>query len=167
MELTEAKEKFLTAWGVLGSNWGINRTMAMIHARLLISEKPMSAEDLMSDLQISRGNTNMNVRELIKWGLAEKVIKPGERKDFFQAEKEIWKIAQRVAEQRRKRELEPVLRILKEVKSVQGRSTEELKSFTKVVKEIDSFSRKADKILSRVAKAEESWYMNTLMKLLK
>lgn len=167
MELTEAKEKFLTAWGVLGSNWGINRTMAMIHARLLISEKPMSAEDLMSDLQISRGNTNMNVRELIKWGLAEKVIKPGERKDFFQAEKEIWKIAQRVAEQRRKRELEPVLRILEEVKSVQGRSTEELKSFTKVVKEIDSFSRKADKILSRVAKAEESWYMNTLMKLLK
>ena len=73
MKLEEAKEKFVNAWGTLGSNWGINRTMAQVHALLLVSSNPMSAEDIMAELNISRGNANMTVRELINWGLVFRV----------------------------------------------------------------------------------------------
>src|SRR3954471_20846731 len=96
MELKEAKDKFLNAWGTLGSNWGINRTMAQIHALLLISPNSLSAEEIMEDLKISRGNANMNLRDLIDWGLIYKEIKAGERKEFFHAEKDIWKAAKQI-----------------------------------------------------------------------
>ena len=89
MKLKEAEEKFISAWGTFGTQWGINRTMAQIHALLLISEKALSAEDIMKELNISRGNVNMNVRELMLWGIVHKVLKFGERKEFFTAEKDI------------------------------------------------------------------------------
>ena len=72
MQLTEAKEKFVQSWGSLGSQWGINRTMAQIHALLLVSHEALSTEDIMETLQISRGNANMNIRELINWQLVQK-----------------------------------------------------------------------------------------------
>jgi predicted transcriptional regulator len=93
MVLKKAEEKFIAAWGAIGTQWGINRTMAQIHALLLISEKSLSAEEIMSKLNISRGNVNMNVRDLMSWGLVHKVLKFGERKEFFTAEKDIYKTA--------------------------------------------------------------------------
>ena len=69
MTLTEGKDKFIQSWGTLGTNWGINRTMAQIHALLLVSPESLSAEGIMKELQISRGNANMNLRALIDWGL--------------------------------------------------------------------------------------------------
>ena len=69
MQLQEAKEKFVQAWGAFGTNWGINRTMAQVHALLLVSQQALSADDIMESLNISRGNANMNVRALIDWGL--------------------------------------------------------------------------------------------------
>jgi DNA-binding transcriptional regulator GbsR (MarR family) len=86
-EFTEAKAQFIQSWGVLGSQWGINRTMAQIHALLIVASQPLSTEDIMEQLSVSRGNTNMNVRELIDWGLVDKVIIPGERKNFLQQKK--------------------------------------------------------------------------------
>jgi len=112
MELKEAQEKFIGAWGAFGTQWGINRTMAQIHALLLITEKPMSTEDIMKELNISRGNVNMNVRELITWGIVHKILKIGERKEFFTAEKDIYKTAIQILKERRKRELGPVLELL-------------------------------------------------------
>src|SRR5271163_2942662 len=91
MQLAEAKAKFIADWGRFGTNWGINRTMAQIHALLLVSPDALSAEEVMEQLSISRGNANMNLRELMDWGLVQKVIVPGERKEFFSAEKDIWK----------------------------------------------------------------------------
>lgn len=117
MELNEAQQKFISAWGAIGTQWGINRTMAQIHALLLISEKSLSAEDIMSDLNISRGNVNMNVRELMSWGIVHKVLKFGERKEFFTAEKDIYKTAIQILKERRKRELIPVLNLLNELES--------------------------------------------------
>ena len=115
MELDEGKEKFIQAWGTLGSKWGINRTMAQVQALLLISAEPLSAEEIMAGLNISRGNTNMNLRALMDWGVVFKELKPGERKEFFVAEKDVWSIAKQVVIERRKRELEPVLKVLKEI----------------------------------------------------
>jgi DNA-binding transcriptional regulator GbsR (MarR family) len=102
MVLKKAEEKFIAAWGAIGTQWGINRTMAQIHALLLISEKSLSAEEIMSKLNISRGNVNMNVRDLMSWGLVHKVLKFGERKEFFTAEKDIYKTAIQILQKEEK-----------------------------------------------------------------
>ena len=96
MKFQEGKDKFIQAWGTLGSEWGVNRTMAQIHALLLISSEALSAQEIMDELQISLGNANMNLRALISWGLVYKQLKPGERKDFFIAEKDMWSVMKKI-----------------------------------------------------------------------
>ena len=100
MKLDEARNKFIQQWGSLGSKWGINRTMAQIHALFLITKEPLSAEEVMETLQISRGNANMNMRALIDWGLVYKEFKPGERKEYFYAEKDLWNVMKKIAKER-------------------------------------------------------------------
>ena len=99
MKLIEAKQQFISSWGAFGTNWGINRTMAQIHALLLISPDPLTQDDMMEELNISRGNVNMNIRDLLTWGLAERVILPGERKEYFSAEKDIWKVVKLIVKE--------------------------------------------------------------------
>ncbi|MFY7970798.1 MAG: GbsR/MarR family transcriptional regulator [Flavobacteriales bacterium] len=169
MKLDEAKDKFVQAWGSLGSNWGIPKTMAQVHALLLISEKPLSAEDIMSQLDISRGNVNLNVRSLIDWGIVDRVTVKGERREFFTAEKDIWKVATMIANQRRKRELDPMLKVLSQVKVVDesGADPEALKAFTSTIENIENFSGKADVLLDKLIKADQHWFTGTLLKLVK
>ena len=112
MKLAEAKQQFISSWGAFGTHWGINRTMAQIHALLLINPEPLTQDDIMEELDISRGNTNMNIRELINWGLVERVLLTGERKEYFSAEKDIWKVVKQIVKERKKRELEPMLQLL-------------------------------------------------------
>jgi DNA-binding transcriptional regulator GbsR (MarR family) len=120
MKLAEAKQQFIASWGAFGTHWGINRTMAQIHALLLISPDPLSQDDIMEELNISRGNVNMNIRELISWGLVERIILTGERKEFFTAEKDIWKVVKQIVKERKKRELEPMLKLLVQLENVEG-----------------------------------------------
>lgn len=168
MHLPEAKEKFIQAWGTLGSSWGINRTMAQIHALLMISPDPVSADDIMEELSISRGNANMNIRTLIDWGLVTKLHKSGERKEFFVAEKDMWKVFKQVAKERRKREMEPVLKVLEEVSAVNGdKRDRKIKTFTQTVNDIKTITAKADKTLETLIKADEHWFMGTFMKMIK
>jgi DNA-binding transcriptional regulator GbsR (MarR family) len=168
MELREAREKFIQAWGTLGSNWGINRTMAQVHALLLVSPEALSAEEIMEELNISRGNANMNIRALIDWGLVQKELKPGERKEYFFAEKDIWKVFRQVVKERRKRELEPIFRVLDEVKNVEGpKNDRNVKAFTESIEGIQKFAGKADKTLETIVKADEHWFLGSLMKLVK
>lgn len=169
MKLDEAKDKFVQAWGSLGSNWGIPKTMAQVHALLLISEKPLSAEDIMAELDISRGNVNLNVRTLIDWGIVDRVTVKGERREFFTAEKDIWKVATQIANQRRKRELEPMLKVLSQVKGVEDPQAdpESLKAFTSTIENIENFSGKADVLLDKLIKADQHWFTGTLLKLVK
>jgi DNA-binding transcriptional regulator GbsR (MarR family) len=124
MQLDEAKAKFIQAWGTLGSNWGINRTMSQVHALLLLAEEALATDAIMEALQISRGNANMNIRALIEWGLVHKSIKPGDRKEYFIAEKQISKVARQIAKERRRRELQPVLDTLSEIKDINDKSAE-------------------------------------------
>lgn len=165
MNLTQGKEKFIQAWGTLGSNWGINRTMAQIHALLLISPRALSADEIMEELKISRGNTNMNVRALMDWGLVFKELKAGERKEFFYAEKDMWKVAMQVVKERRKRELEPLLGIMSELKSVTD-SSEEGEQFQSTIEDLDKVIAKADRTLELVIKADENWFVNNFLKIL-
>ncbi len=163
----EAKNSLIQAWGTLGSNWGINRTMAQIHALLLISPENLSTEDIMADLQISRGNANMNTRALIDWGLVHKVHKPGDRKEYFSAEKDMWQITRQIARERRKRELNPVIKVLEQVQNVNNKSTAESKELLRVTKELQFLVRKADGFLGMVTGFDKSRFMNFLLRLKK
>lgn len=168
MELAEGKLKFIEAWGKLGSEWGINRTMAQVHALLLISAEALTTEEIMEQLSISRGNANMTVRDLIGWGLVEKQHKTGERKEYFFADKDVWNIARQVAKERKKRELEPVLKILKELSSVTGDEKDvEFKTFQKSVSDINKLAKNADKTIETMLKAEESWFWGSILKVFK
>lgn len=169
MNLPEAKEQFISSWGTLGSNWGVSKTMAQIHALLMISKEPLSTEDIMRELNISRGNTNMNVRALMDWGLAEKVHKLGERKEFFDAEKDLWKMASRIASERRKRELEPILRIMENIQEVDDTEADkqELKEFKNQMKDLRKFTTKVDKVFNAMARSDERWFSSVLIKLMK
>jgi DNA-binding transcriptional regulator GbsR (MarR family) len=167
MKYAEAKDELIQAWGNLGYSWGLNKTMAQIHALLMISPKPLSTEDIMTDLSISRGNANMNIRALLDWGIISRVSVPGERREYFRSEKDVWALARQVARERRKRELEPIIKVLREVNDVQSDGTEESKEFRKVVKELKNFAEKSDGLLGTFIKAEESWFWNTVLKMMK
>lgn len=167
MKLNEAKEKFIQQWGALGSKWGINRTMAQIHALFLISENALSAEEVMETLQISRGNANMNIRTLIDWGLVYKEHKMGERKEFFSGEKDIWKVAQRVIKIRQRQELDPIVQVLTELQNVESteNNQSEVAHFENQIKNIKSLAELADKSLTKISSSNESWFIRTFMKL--
>jgi DNA-binding transcriptional regulator GbsR (MarR family) len=166
MKLEEGKEKFIQSWGTLGSAWGVNRTMAQIHALLLISPKALSSQEIMDELKISLGNANMNLRALVDWGLVYKQLKAGERKDFFVAEKEMWNVVRKIMAQRKKKELEPVLRVLRDVSNVEGSGTD-TEEFKKVVKDIQDFSKNADKTLERLINSDSKWFLDIFMKVMK
>lgn len=104
----ESVTRFILFWGEMASRWGINKTMAQIHALLYVSEEPLDTDNIMQILQISRGNANMNLRSLINWDLAHKVHLPGSRKDFYEGERDVWKIMARIIKERQKREIKPV-----------------------------------------------------------
>lgn len=165
MQLSEAKRRFIQAWGTLGSKWGVNRTMAQVHALLLISPDALSADDVMTELNISRGNANMNLRALIDWNLIKKQLKSGDRKEYFFAEKDIWKAAQQIMTQRKKRELEPIRQILTELKNVEGNDPY-VDTFKSTINDINEFANAADKFLEKMAAAERNLFLQTLIKLM-
>lgn len=168
MKLPEAQQQFISSWGAFGTHWGINRTMAQIHALLLINPDPLTQDDIMEELNISRGNTNMNIRELINWGLVERVLLPGERKEYFSAEKDIWKVVRQIVKERKKRELEPMLKLLDQLEEVEGdKRDKDVKAFVEVVSGIKKLGKQADKTLDVMVKADEHWFLGMMMKFFK
>lgn len=166
MKFDEAKHKFIQSWGVFGTNWGINKTMAQIHALLLISSKPLSTEDVMSELQISRGNANMNIRALMNWGIVYKTFKPGERKEFFVADKDVWEVARKISKERTKKELEPVIELLEELKQVQGNDVE-TQQFKETVGNLHNFTESMFNIVHKFIKSDKNWFFKKLLKFIK
>jgi len=165
MQYDEAKNKFIQAWGTLGSNWGINKAMAQIHALLLLATEPLSAEDVMEQLQMSRGNVNMNLRALMDWGIVRKEHRVGERKEYFSTGKDIWELAKQVSRERRRREIEPILNVLGEVQNVSGENRKSVAEFKKVTKDLFDFSMKVDGMIEKFSKSDQTWFYKLLMKL--
>jgi DNA-binding transcriptional regulator GbsR (MarR family) len=167
MNLEEAKEQFIQTWGTLGTNWGINRTMAQIHALLLVSPEALSTEEIMEKLGISRGNTNMNTRELIAWGLVHKELKTGDRKEYFTAQKDIFDVVQCIIRERKKRELDPVRKAIDNLsQNLQAdKSSDEVKTYMKVVNEIQELTGVADNVLSYFAKTDKNWFFKKFLKI--
>ena len=168
MNLTDAKHQFIASWGAFGTQWGINRTMAQIHALLMVSAEPITQDDIMEQLNISRGNVNMNIRDLITWGLVDRILLSGERKEYFSAEKDIWKVATQIIKERKKRELDPMMKLLATLENIDGdKKDKDVKQFIDTVSGIRKFGKKADQMLDVITKADESWFLTGMMKIFK
>src|ERR1700747_1589887 len=138
--LSEARDQFVSQWGVIGSAWGVNRTMAQIHALLITALAALSTDDIMQELKISRGNAHSNLRDLVSWGLVRSVVRKGERKEFFEAEKDVWKMFCIILRERRRRELRPALEVLRQC----GETTRQIKgadaaAFNKQIRSLAGF----------------------------
>ncbi|RZS99918.1 GbsR/MarR family transcriptional regulator [Aquimarina brevivitae] len=167
MEFEEAKHKFITTWGSLGSLWGINKAMAQIHALLLISPDPLSMEDIMEELHISRGNTSMNLRQLIDWGIVFKENKIGERKEYFTSEKDVQELARQIAKERSRRELQPTIKVLKEVSSIKTDGSKKSKELITQTKALHDLASNLDTFMNTIVNREQNWMTKTLLKLMK
>lgn len=166
MEFKEAKNKFIQSWGALGSQWGINKTMAQIHALLMVSNNAISMEDIMIELQISRGNASMNLRALIDWGIVYKEYKAGERRDYFTAEQDLDELAVKIARERSKREIKPALKILKEVSTIDTNYDADENHFKNQTTKLYEFVLKADNMLEKATEFKDNWLGKLVLKIM-
>lgn len=113
-ELTPFIRNFILHWGELGTKWGINRTVAQIHAFLFISEEPKNAEDICTALGVARSNASNSLKELQNWGIVKVVHLPGDRRDHFESMTDVYEMFRVIAEERKRREVDPALRMLRE-----------------------------------------------------
>ncbi|HBS29308.1 MAG TPA: hypothetical protein DEB06_07620, partial [Phycisphaerales bacterium] len=115
-----AQDRFISTWGQMAGAWGVSRTMAEIHALLYITGDALNTDDVIDRLQISRGNASMSLRALQEWGLIRRVHRRGDRKEYFESESDVWAMFKTIARERKKRELDPVLASLYEVRDLTG-----------------------------------------------
>ena len=124
----------------MGATWGISRTMAEIHALLFISTEPLCTDDVMAQLQVSRGNASMNLRELVNWGLIYRVHRPGDRKEYFVGEKDVWQMFETITRERRRREVEPILETIERCQAMIADDRRELRGAAR--KEVQEYHRR-------------------------
>lgn len=163
----EAKEAFISHWGSMGSSWGINRTMAQIHALLMISLEPLSTDEVMAELSISRGNANTNLRELVNWGLVYLVTVRGERKDYFEAEKDAWRMFCVISRERKRREIEPAIGVLGTcLECAREDHTAQAQEFVRVLGDLAQFLNSASQLMEALARQERSHILPLAAKML-
>lgn len=114
MKLTPVSERFILHWGEMGSRWGVNRTVAQIHALLFLAGKPLAAEDIAETLGVARSNVSTSLKELQSWRLARVVHAMGDRRDHFETSTDIWELFRLIVEGRRQREIDPTLAVLRD-----------------------------------------------------
>ncbi len=115
MTLTGIQQRFIVHWGEMGARWGINRTVAQVHALLFLSERPLHAEEIASALVVARSNVSTSLRELQGWGIVRVVHILGDRRDYFESLKDVWEMFRIIVEERKKREADPTLAMLREL----------------------------------------------------
>lgn len=166
-DLEKIKHDFAAQWGALGSQWGINRTMAMIHALLLVSTTPLTTDQVMETLAISRGNANTNLRDLASWGLIRSVVVKGDRKDHYEAEKDVWKIFCIVARERKRRETEPASQVLAQcIERSRSLKSPEAQELHRQLSALNEFVSLANSLMEKIATKEQSALVPKLLKLL-
>jgi DNA-binding transcriptional regulator GbsR (MarR family) len=114
MTLTPARQRFILHWGEMGTKWGINRTVAQIHALLHVSARPLNAEEIADTLSIARSNVSTSLKELQSWGIVKVVHEMGDRRDHFESIHDVWTLFQIIMDERKKREVDPTVAVLKE-----------------------------------------------------
>lgn len=162
-----AKDEFVAQWGALSSSWGISRTMAQIHALLLVSPEPMHTDQIMQELQISRGNAHGNLKELVNWGIVTTSVIKGDRKEYFQAEKDIWRMFCIIARERKRREIEPAKKVLENCARITAQTDcEECREFSQQMEQLAEFVDLFSSILDKLSSSEQSKAIPLALKLL-
>src|SRR3954471_15473946 len=122
-QLHTAQDLFIRRWGEMGQTWGINRTMAEIHALCYITAQPQCTDDVMARLNISRGNASMSLRALCDWGIIRRLHKRGERREYFESLGDVWEMFSIIAAERKRREMDPVLETIKQCQKMLDESS--------------------------------------------
>ena len=165
--LKEAREEFVAQWGAMGTQWGINRTMAQIHALLMTAMEPMSTDEVMEELEISRGNAHTNLKELVAWGLVRIVVRKGDRREYFEAEKDVWKIFTTVARERKRREIDPALAVLRRcAERSEGIETPEGRAFHEQMRQLEEFVEFGSKMSDKIGAMKHGFALQMAAKLL-
>jgi len=165
--LKQTRDEFVAQWGALGTQWGINRTMAQIHALLMTAPEPLSTDEVMEDLEISRGNAHTNLKELVAWGLVRIVVKKGDRREYFEAEKDVWKIFTTVTRERKRREIDPALEVLRKcAENSREIETAEGRAFYEQMRQLEEFVEFASKMADRVSGMKHGFAVQIAAKLL-
>ncbi len=163
MQLTAVMEKFIVHWGEMGTRWGVNRTVAQIHALLYLSSNPLNAEEISETLGVARSNVSTSLKELMSWGLVKVIHVLGDRRDHFESMKDMWEIFNCVVEQRKKRELDPTLTLLRQCELEADKDTKTPDEIKQRIREMTKFLETVTGWYEQMSRVPKS----TLMKLMK
>lgn len=145
--LSPVQQKFILHWGEMGTRWGINRTVAQIHALLFISPKPLNAEDIAQVLSVARSNVSNSLKELQGWGIVKRVHVMGDSRDHFESMKDVWEMFRVVLDERKKREIDPTDRLLRECIAEAGKD-----------KQTDEYTQQRLRELAGFFDTTTAWY---------
>ena len=156
-----ATSLFIRRWGEMAATWGISRTMAEIHALLYISSEALCTDDIMDQLAVSRGSASTNLRELVNWGLIHRVHRRGDRKEYFEAEQDVWLMSETIARERRRREVQPIVETIErclvmvdeEKSGLRGAARKEADVYAKRFSDILEFWEMVNSLFNVMAKA--------------
>ncbi len=156
----ESRLLFIRRWGEMGATWGISRTMAEIHALMFVSTESLCTDDVMERLQVSRGNASMNLRQLVNWGLIHRVHRPGDRKEYFACETDVWQMFETITRERRRREVEPIIETIErcqemigqDIKQLRGPQRKEVMEYNRRLSEMSEFLGVMNKLFNLVVK---------------
>jgi len=140
-----AKSLFIRRWGEMAASWGISRTMAEIHALLYLASEPLCTDDVMEQLAVSRGSASMNLRELVNWGLIHRIHRRGDRKEYFDAERDVWQMFDTIMRERRRREVQPIVETIERCLSMIGEGKSGLRG--QAAKNAEAYKRRFTDIL--------------------
>jgi len=158
-KIKEVQKQFIAEWGRMSSAWGINRTMAQIHALLFITGRTYSMDEIIEQLQISRGNASMNLHDLMDWGIVRRTRKPGERKDHYYSETDPWQMFARVVRERKRREVDPTEKAIEEcLLTLPNTHSEEEKILRERLEGLREVFGIVDVIYDQVFKTDETFY---------
>lgn len=145
LKLTDTQQKFVLHWGEMGTKWGINRTVAQVHALLYLAPRPLHAEEITETLQVARSNVSTSLKELQGWNLARLVHVMGDKRDHFEAHKDVWEMFRVIADERKRREIDPTRELLRQALDAPAR-------------ELDAQSRAKLEALSEFFETTSTWY---------
>lgn len=158
--IESAKNLFVRRWGEMGASWGISRTMAEIHALLYLSPEPLCTDDVMDQLAVSRGSASTNLRDLVNWGLIQRVHRRGDRREYFEAEKDAWQMFETITRERRRREVQPIVETIQRClgmvatgKSGPAQERDTAEAYRKRFEDILGFCETLDLLFSLLTKA--------------
>ena len=145
--LKASRERFVALWGQMASNWGIPRSMAEVHALLLVAGQPMNTDELMEALHISRGSASMTLKSLQEWGIVSRAHIRGDRKEYFQAEQDVWKLFRTILRERKKREIDPLIESLRECRELTAKPPVGSARKIGAVRAVEEHNRRLDSML--------------------